>query len=159
MIDNARGFTLMEVIIVIIILGIVFAAGGTLLAEGFKAYQTQKEFNKISMQGDMALQRMSQEIKSAVTFNTTSANSLSFNKRVNGASETVIFSKSGANVMRGSRVLVGHVNALSFTYLTKTMVATNSATQAYYVTINLTLARSGGGNLTLRTTVFPENAS
>lgn len=63
---SMRGFTLIEIITVIIILAIVAALGGKIMVESTKSYQTTQARSRLVNTGRQALERMSRQLRDAL---------------------------------------------------------------------------------------------
>ena len=59
---NCQGFTLIELVVVIIIFGIIAAMGGVMLRQGFVQWQKKEATLEADWQGMVAIQRMVREL-------------------------------------------------------------------------------------------------
>ncbi|MBF0158258.1 MAG: prepilin-type N-terminal cleavage/methylation domain-containing protein [Magnetococcales bacterium] len=59
------GFTLLEMIITMIVMVILFALGGQILATGFRSYFTTSDLAPLPAQAEMAMERMWRELRDA----------------------------------------------------------------------------------------------
>lgn len=118
-----HGFTLIEVIITIVILGIVAGLGATLLQEGFKGFFASKDRSAVTQQGRIAEERMRREIASAKKPNQlviTPSTQITF--RMGIGNNTVQYSLSSGDLLRQEssntpQLLAQNVSSLNFNYL------------------------------------------
>src|SRR5688572_8904938 len=121
-----KGFTLVELLIVIVITSIVVVASSKTLLQGAQAYLNGNTLTSLSQNGSIVLMRMTKELRTAVSFTTINATTLTFT----AADGTVIsYSLSGANLNRsengGASVLfTSGVSALAFTYYNSAFAVT-----------------------------------
>lgn len=66
LITNQRGFTLMELIIVIVLLGILASGAGLLITKPIEAYNDQLRRQQLVDQGEMALRQIARDIRRAL---------------------------------------------------------------------------------------------
>lgn len=66
-----RGFTLIEMIIVIVVLGAIFAVGGLVLGRAFESYSLTATTTDVDWQGRVALERMVRELREIRTATAT----------------------------------------------------------------------------------------
>lgn len=151
------GFTLIEVILVILILGIVISVGGTLMGFGFKGGFASKDSIYAASIARVSIERMSFDLLSARNATTTdltpNANSITF---VTTDDATVSYSLSGTNLMRNTKILANYVTALNFTYLDQVFATTVIATNVRCVVINMTV-NYNSNIINLTSTVCPRN--
>lgn len=153
------GFSLIELVTVIVLLGILSAAGSSMLTEGIKASVMASDTNVAAGQSRLALERMARDIRairstSAADLDIGTAGQITFT-RSDGA--VVQYRLTGTTLMRNTQPLSDEVSVLNFTYVQRDgRTATTVLSQVYYVTIDM-LTSYGEGNLALRTTVHPRN--
>lgn len=156
--QRSKGFTLIELILVIVILGIIAVAGSLLLQQGLNNYFTNQAITDASWQGQIALQTMARrlrEIRSPTDITTASATQLSFTDINNNA---VSYQLIGSNLLLNGSVLISGVNnaSSSFAYLDSNTTTTAVLANIRYITINLAIAKNNV-NYTLRTTIYARN--
>jgi len=153
------GFTLVELLIVIVITGILAALGSKMLASGFTAYVTARDLGKSDWQGMIAIERLSRELR---TIRSATSSDLTISPTsqitfVDNEANNISYTLSGTTLMRNSEPLADGISNLSFSYIAsdgKTTAA--SADQVAYISANVTVLRSGAGQL-LRTSIHPRN--
>ena|GEM_PF-416928 len=156
---NERGFTLIELVMVIVITSIIASIAAMIILEGVKSYQKEASYSDIHNQGRLAIERMAREIRlirsaTATDITTMTATNIVFND-VNGTN--IQFSFAGNTISRSGNTLANNVQSLAFSYYQQdgTTVA-GSAAQVWYVQISLTTVNAGE-TLPLRLRVHPRN--
>lgn len=158
--SNQRGFTLIEMIMVIVLISIIAGIAAMIILEGAKSYQKEVSFSDIHNQGRLAIERMAREIRlirsATATDMTTSyptATSLQFND-VNGAN--IQFNLVGSTLSRSGNTLANNVQSLTFSYYQSDGVPAAGAAQVWFIQIDLTTVNAGE-TLPLRVRVHPRN--
>jgi len=148
-----KGFTLIEVIIVIIVVGIISVIIGSMLLGVVKAWTFKFNRNDILWDGRLAINRITREIREVR--NTTSvitASSSQF-RFINTGNVNITYSLSSTNLNRTengtTNLLASNVSALTFTYYNASGTSipaptvSPSATNIRRVRISLTLTKNG----------------
>ncbi len=156
-----RGFTLIEIVIVIVILSIVSAITIYFLVSSLKVYTMTINQKILFDEGKLALERMCRDIRDArnitspvaggsgslITFTRTNATAQDI------VSENITFQLTGTNLEKVkaspsvTNTLAGNVSGF-----TVTLGATN-----YEIKIVITLSLGTGENVTLQSKVYPKN--
>jgi len=150
-----RGFTLIEIIIVIVILSIAAAITINFLVDGLRIYTMTVNQKTLFDEGKLALERMCRDIRDANSISGVTPNSVTF-VRTNAtaqdaAGETITFRwNGGTNPLEKVKAGTGYPMASNVTAFTVTN-ATNE------IQLQLTLQLTSGENVTLQTKVFPKN--
>lgn len=113
---DQKAFTLIELIIVIVILGILIAGSTNLISLGFGSFFTGKDIVNANWQASVALERMARDLRNVATtrdIEIAQTNSIRI-KDIFG--ETITYSVSGGSLLRNSFVLADKINNLSLTY-------------------------------------------
>ena len=161
-VSDARGFTLIEVLMTLVIAGVLATIGATLMSGGFRTYFLGRELAQDASQGTLALERMTRELRtvrsataadlptmgaSAVTFFDVDGNSISYAL----AGTSVTRSQNGG----AAQPLAANVSNLQFTYLQNDgQTAAGLSTAVWYVAVALTVT-SQNASTTFRGTVKP----
>jgi len=157
------GFTLIEVVITLIVLGVLATIGATVMSRGFLSYFVGREIARDDAQGRLALERMARElrtVRSTADLNIGVANQITITdfyqnvivyKRNAGTSQLERSQDSGTTF----QPLADNVGTLTISYLQNDGTTTAAvAANVYYITVLLTVA-SSNVNLTYRSTFKP----
>ncbi len=150
------GFTLVELVLVIAMLGILAAVLGPGLGTALRSYQVVLARRATLAQARAGMDRIVHEIRligrPSDILNVSSSTSFQFEYPNNNA---ITYSLSGTNLLRNSDVLASPVSALEFKYYRASGAETATASLVQRVQITFTTtAPAGQGSLTLRTNVF-----
>jgi len=153
-----RGFTLIEVVIVIVILSIVSAITIYFLFSSLRVYTMTVNQMTLFDEGKLALERMCRDIRDANSITGSSATSVTFT-RTNAtgagqdiANETITFQLTGSTLEKvkaspsAFSAMAGNVSAFT---------VTRGADDE--IKMVLTLSLGTGENVTLQTKVYPKN--
>lgn len=152
------GFTLIELVIVIIITGILAASITSLISQGSIAYLTAQNITDADWQARLAIERMVRDIRairSSADISTASATQLTF---TDFGGTSISYTLSGTSLLRNSQILADGISALSFTYYDENGASGASAITLRYVKIALTITQKNT-NFQIITMVNPRNLS
>ncbi|NWF91291.1 MAG: prepilin-type N-terminal cleavage/methylation domain-containing protein [Syntrophaceae bacterium] len=153
-----RGFTLIEILAVIVILSVVSAITIHFVSDSMRVYTMTKDQKALLEEGRLAMERMCRDIRDANTITGTTASSITFTRvHATGqdvASESITFQRNA-----GARTLEKVKASPS---RTTTMAENVSAFAVSYssseVQLQLTLDNPAtGASVTLQTKVHPKN--
>ena len=164
--SGARGFSLLEMIMVMVVLGIVAAVAAPFLSASFQSYFTGKDISETDWQARVALERMSRELRSVrapagSNLIITSASDITFTD-VDGNSTCYCMGGVGGcsgavgELTRNSQPLATGISALTFSFLTQGGAATAVAANVFYITVAFT-ATQNTINKSFQATVSPRN--
>lgn len=157
--EKKQGFTLIEVIIVILILGVIVSVGGVLLGLGFRGGFASKDLVYAASMARVAIGRMGDDIlnaRSATAANLSlNSNSITF---ASNDGISISYSLSGTNLMRNSKILSKDIGALNFTYYDQIFSTTSIPSDVRCIQINMTVTYNNSTN-NLTTLVCPRNFS
>ena len=161
--NRAGGFSIMELVMVIVVFGIVAAVAAPLAASGFRAYFTGRDISETDWQARVAVERMTRELRairapadlaaasaSDITFVDTSGSSIRYCLGAVGGCPGV-----AGDLMRNAQPLAGGISALTFSFLSRGGAVTGAAT-AFYVTFAFTASQNAVAK-TFQSTVSPRN--
>lgn len=151
------GFSLVELIVVIVLTGILAALGAQMLGKTVESFAFSRDVTKGDWQARVALERLTRDLRmvrapanltivpaTAITFSDTDGNNVNY-------------SLSGSNLMRNTQPLADGISGLAFTYLRSDgNTAAASTSEAYYITVSFDVSRSTA-TTSLRATVHPRN--
>jgi prepilin-type N-terminal cleavage/methylation domain-containing protein len=158
-----KGYTLIELVTVMVVMGVVIAIGAPLLIEATSAWSYASPYqNNAVLSAIVAQNRMSREIRrlkndGSVTAATSSQ--FSFTDVNNNA---IAFTLSGNTLMRNSDGLLDNATGLSFTYYNDsgaaiaTPLVSPSNTDIRLVKVNYSVL-AAGNTLNFGFTVKPQN--
>lgn len=155
-----RGFTLIEMVVAIVIVGLITAVGGHVLAQAFRNYFTARDMADATWQARLALERMTRdlrEIRSATgtDLSTLGASQIVFND-AQGIAVNYSYNAATNELMRNAQPIAGDVAGVALAYLDGAGTATATAAQVRYITVTLTVTRSAVTRI-YRSTVAPRN--
>ena len=152
-----RGFSMIELIIVITILAILTAITLPMLYAGFHSYFLQRDLSDANWQGRLALSRMTRDIHNLPATNsisTASSTQFAFTSHNNA---NVSYTLSGTNLQRNALTLANGVNAIVLGYYDSTGTSTSTIANIRYVSIELNITHNNV-NTTLETVLNLRNS-
>ncbi|MDC4204047.1 MAG: type II secretion system protein [Candidatus Manganitrophus sp.] len=162
-ITNQQGFTLVELVLTIILVGIIAGMASVFLRQGLNAFVAEDARADITNQGRLAMERMAREIR--VIRSRTAADlpgcctnpstSLNF---FDTSGSNIVYAVAGNTVTRnGTALAAGSPILLNFRYYQQdgTTLATTAA-QVWSIQIDLTVTRNGESQA-YRVRVHPRN--
>jgi prepilin-type N-terminal cleavage/methylation domain-containing protein len=157
-----KGFTLIEMLIVMMITGIVMSAVSLMLKTGFTNYFTGVQISTLSNQATMAMARMVKELQQTSSFSTISATNMTFST-TGGSTITYswsnpILTRTGTSAQTLAQTLSNQVTNFSLAYYQANFTATTTLTAVRAVTITMTLS-NGNESIPIINTVFLSNMS
>ncbi len=155
-----RGFSLIELIVVIVVLGIVASMGATMVRDGMLGYLRGREATSADSQSRLALERITRELRTIAAPNysniaATSCGSSTFSFSDITATP-ISYTKSTTTLSRNGQPLTDNVSSLMFYCLQSDVQATVTPSQVYYVTVSM-IVNTDNTSATYRGTVKPPN--
>lgn len=156
------GFSLVELIVVIVVLGIVASMGAVVVRDGMLGYLRGREITSADWQGRLALERITRELRDiapssggAVNIAATSCGSPTF-AYSDIYSTQISYTQSTTTLLRNGQPLADNVTGLRFYCLTSNVQATTTPSAVYYVTVSMVVS-TANTNAAYRSTVKPGN--
>jgi len=150
-----RGFTLIEIIVVIVILSIIATISIKFLTDGLRIYTMTVNQKTLFDEGKLALEKMSRGIRDARSITGVTASSITFVRddatAYDIAGETIIF-QLNAGILQKVKASPASTSTLASNV---TAFAVTNATNEILLT--LTLQLTSGENVTLQTKIYPKN--
>jgi len=124
-VKREAGFTLIEVIVVLIMTGILAAAAGVGIVKGIEGYTLAKETTRLSQKAQLAMERMRREMVQITTVTVAATASMAFTipsgaspsgSRGIGLSGDAVKISIGSTNWAGGDTLVDGVNSLTLTF-------------------------------------------
>ena len=143
---NKKGFTMIEMVFVIILIAIISAVFSTFLNAGLRTWVIIKKQKIMMTEARATMERMVREIRStadtsAVNITTFATNEYAF-RDTNG--NAINYKQLGTNLMRNADIMLTNVatGGLLFEYLNSSEAATATRANIRVVRINLVLQAS-----------------
>jgi prepilin-type N-terminal cleavage/methylation domain-containing protein len=154
--QKQRGFTFIEVILVIVLLGIMGAVFGGSFAASMRATLAVDTRKEALQNARVALDRMARDIRlirsrTAADIPTFTATNLVFTDSYGNA---IQFQLVGNTIQRNGAVLAGNVTALDFDYLQNNGAVAGAANLIWRIVMDVTVL-VGTESVQLRTEVHP----
>jgi prepilin-type N-terminal cleavage/methylation domain-containing protein len=167
---HSKGFTLIEIIITIVLIGVLSTIAAVIILQGIRAYSEERTRSDVHYQARIAMERMAREIRTirsqtAGDITTMAAANLAFCDITGKAIE---FSLAGTVLNRresatcnppawgGWNALANGVGPLTFTYRDVAGASGAAATDLWFVEIDMTDTQ-GSETMRMRTKVHPRN--
>lgn len=157
-IKKQRGFTLIEFVMVIVLMGIIASVAAGILAEGLNNLLISRKLTDANWQGQFALERMIRDIRfvrSSSDITTSTASEFAFTD-INGNS--IDYKLTGTSLVQGSQTLADGISGLTFTYYDKNGASGATGSAIRYVTISLNVTQNDT-NYTVSTSAFLRDLS
>lgn len=153
----APGFTLLEMVMVLVILGVLAAVSAPMLSSTFDSYFIGQQIVEADAQARLAMERMLREFRFAASYTITGTDKVSFTYQDGSVSPPGIeYSLSSGNLIRKNtsagtqETLATGISNLQFTQT----VGGASISPGMQISFNTT---AGDNTLPLRSRVYPRN--
>ena len=162
-VPRSRGFTMIELVMSIVVVGVLASLGATMLGGGFASFFLSRETTQNDWQGRLALERITRDLRSVRTpadLATMTAGQIIFTDSRN---DQINYTLSGTTVTRVQNggtawVLADNATALTFSYLRNDGLTPEPSggvpANVYYITVELTIS-SANASMKYRSTVRP----
>ena len=165
---NNKGFTLIEIIIVIIVLGVLSIFGFSFLSTAIHTYSMMEKQKSLFDQATMVMERISRELRDAKSISAPtsggSGSTLTFTKShgtpQDSDTEDISFQLSGTTLQRVGTDTVNLADnvKVSSGFLVERITTFDSGEVILEeITITLTLEEAEAGDITLRSYICPKN--
>ena len=134
-----KGFTLIEIVMVIVILGIIATIAAPLILNSARLANLQHDFANTTTQGQNAATQITHDIRNIKSISTMDADELSF---IDNNDETVTYSMNDGNLEQGSNILAQNVSGLAFTYLNSSLSTTTDTSSVKYISFSFTITNN-----------------
>jgi prepilin-type N-terminal cleavage/methylation domain-containing protein len=154
------GFSLIELIVVIVVLGTIASMGAIVVRDGMLGYLRGREITSADWQGRLALERITRELRDVAAPNysniaATSCGTSTFT--FSDSSSTLIsYTQSTTTLLRNGQPLADNVTGLRFHCLQSDVQATATLSAVYYVSVSMVVSTTNT-DATYRATVKPRN--
>ena len=158
---NNKGFTLIEIIIVIIVLGVLSIFGFSFLSTAIHTYSMMEKQKSLFDEAAMAMERISRELRDAESISAPAnpgdtSSILTFTKSHGSPEEStnyeITFQLSGTTLQREGSNIAEKVKVSS-----GFLVERGTSPDEDEITITLTLEETTGESITLRSYIYPKN--
>jgi prepilin-type N-terminal cleavage/methylation domain-containing protein len=163
-IPRQPGFSLVELIVVIVVLGIVAGMGAIVVRDGMLGWLRGREITSADWQGRLALERITRELRDVASPNysniaATSCGTSTFT--FSDSSSTLIsYTQSATTLLRNGQPLADNLlaaNGLRFYCLQRDGQTYSTIPSAvYYISVSMVVS-TANTNATYRSTVRPRN--
>ncbi len=150
------GFSLIELIVVTVVLGVVASMGAVVVRDGMLGYLRGREITSADWQGRLALERMTRELRdaTAIAAGSCDASTFAFSDIY---ALPISYTQSTTTLMRNGQPLADNVTGLRFYCLQddgQTYSTVPSA--AYYVTVSM-IVSTDNTSAAYRSTIRPRS--
>lgn len=154
--SSRSGYTLVEMVVVMVILGIVGLVAAVVLLESMRVYARIVPAMDASYKAQHAVQRMKREIrglKDAASISSLTTSAFTF---ADTSDQTVSYVFTGSDLTRNGDLLADGVRAMNFSYFQKDGSPAASPADLHLVEVDLTV-QNGDELSRVQTPVFPRN--
>jgi prepilin-type N-terminal cleavage/methylation domain-containing protein len=159
-IPNPRGFSLVEVIVVIVVLGIVAGMGAMVVRDGMLGWLRGREISGADWQGRLAFERIARELRDVAppgSSNISAASCGTSTFTFSDISSTPIsYTQITTTLLRNGQPLADNVSGLRFYCLQSDVQPTVVPANVYYITVSMIVSTTNT-KATYRDTVRPRN--
>jgi prepilin-type N-terminal cleavage/methylation domain-containing protein len=139
------GFTLVELVVSIVLIGIIAGLGAQMLGRTFELYALGRDSAQGDWQGRLAIERVTRDLRMArgrANLTIVPATAITFSD-MDG--NNVSYALAGNQLQRNGLALADDISALQFTYLRSDGLTAEVAdpSQVYYVTVAFNVTRAG----------------
>jgi prepilin-type N-terminal cleavage/methylation domain-containing protein len=159
-IERQSGFSLVELIVVIVVLGIVASMGAMVVRDGMLGYLRGREITSADWQGRLALERITRELRDVASPNYSNITATSCGTSTftfsDISSTPISYTQNTSTLLRNGQPLADNIAALRFYCLSSAVQPTATLSAVYYISVSMVVATTNT-NATYRDTVKPRN--
>lgn len=149
--NRSKGFTLIELMIVIVLMGILCGLASRILTQTFRAWLTAKSITSMENKVNIAMETVIREIKSAQGLIAIDSSSVTF---INQAGDSIQIGKNGTNLQRsvnnaGAQTICNQIATTRFSWFDQTLASTPTAANVRFLTLQLVATDNQGLPFTL----------
>jgi prepilin-type N-terminal cleavage/methylation domain-containing protein len=152
---NQKGFTLIEIISVIVVMSIIGVIAGMSLLRIAEGFVFAKKNAATAQKGQIAMVRIAKELNSIksissntwTTISSGSETSITLTRKEGASTTTITISQSGSNLLMGSDILVDNVNKLELKYYSAYNGSGTSTYSSAAAIIEVSLKLTGADNV------------
>lgn len=142
MINNTsqKGFTLVEMVIVISLSSILMGSAAMMFSKGITSYFTAQRLNGLSIEAEQATLLFHRELRTAQKISSINTTSITF---INHSGQSIIYDLNGTTFRRSENngsnyyALSTHVSSLELTYFDTDLATTTTPSNVRLININL----------------------
>ncbi len=166
---HPNGFTLVEIVITIVLVGILAGIAAMIILQGVRAYSDEQSRSDVHYQARLATERMVREIRlmrsrtaadiptmSVATLMYTDINGVQMGFRLNGGAGAVERTENNGTTWQALAINITAPGGNIFTYFDSAGAVTASQADLWFVQMEFT-ATQGSESVTMRTAVHPRN--
>ena len=136
------GFSLIEIIMVMVIVGSISGIAALIITNGSIAYFQAKPIISLADKANLAMTKLLRELQSAESINAIGVDTISF---TNQQGDSVVFDVNGTTLEReanssGANPLCNNVSNITFRYYDQTLNATVAPANVRFISVSLTLS-------------------
>jgi prepilin-type N-terminal cleavage/methylation domain-containing protein len=164
---SKKGFSLIELLVVTVTVGIISAVIAPVFLSGFQAFFWARSLAGVNSQGELAMDRMVRELRgldpAGTSWDTSQlpdATQIKFNQYYGTPQATwITYSRQGSNLMRNADILASNVTSVGFSYFKadgSALASPLTLARANSIWLIRIVLQMSGGQATesLQTTVF-----
>ncbi len=157
--QEQKGFTLIEIIVVLVLTGILAVMAGLMVAPSIKGYLLVRDNAATAQKGQLAMTRLVKELKGIRSVDSASAQAITFSSYKNEISGNHAIALSGTTVTLDGDILVDRVDDFSLAYYDTYNGAPYTGWTDSRRIIQITLKLQGADNIvsTFTTRIVPRN--
>lgn len=160
-ISHQLGFSLIELIVVIVVLGIIASMGAIVVRDGMLGYLRGREITSADWQGRLALERITRELRDVAApgsayIDAASCGSPGFSF-VDITANQINYTLAGNTLLRNGQPLADNVTGLRYYCLQSNgLTYTTIPSAVYYISVSM-IVSTANTSATYRSTVKPGN--